>query len=396
MQRVLLLASALLIFSFASTSHAYPWMIRHGFAKCESCHTDPMGGETLTAFGRVMSQESLSTRWDQRDPSSASELLFGIPEPKELRIGGSFRMMDALYEFPYKGAPSNFEAFPMQLDVYGQATLFDRLKLGGSIGVSRITEGRAQGRAAQLTTGDKDKNLNLLSRTHWIGYDVTDDLMIRAGRLNLPFGIRMPEHTMWVRDNSATRTDRESDQQHGVAVDYSAGRWRGELMGVLGNYQISPDKYRERGYSLYAEYLIEPKLAVGVSSLITHAKADRYTNLPLTRQAHGITGRYSPVVPLVFLLEGDVLLQDGKGAGYVGMLQGDYEIIQGLHGMLTGQILDQGKPNGSGSSSGQGSPKLGGWVTLAWFFYTHFDLRVDFIANQDAPMELLSQVHWYF
>ena len=62
-------------------------------------------------------------------------------------------------------------------------------------------------------------------------------------------------------------------------------------MGILGNYQISPDKFRERGYSAYGEYLLDTHTALGVSSLITHAAADRFTSQPLTRQAHGVTAR---------------------------------------------------------------------------------------------------------
>lgn len=406
MQRALILASALLIFSFASTSHAYPWMLKHGFAKCQSCHTDPMGGETLTAFGRVMSDTTLSTRWGETEPSSKAELLFGIPEPRELRVGGSFRFMDALYTFPRNGSSGNTRSFPMQLDAYGQLKLFDRLRIGGSLGVTKVPVGARQGAAAQVTSNTTgERPWNMVSRSHWIGYDVTDDILIRAGRMNLPFGIRMPEHTMWVRD--ATRTDRESSQQHGVAIDYNSGHFRGQLMGILGNFQMSPDKYRERGYSLYGEYLFTPRLGIGVSSLITHADADRFlVSVPLTRQAHGLTARYSPIVPLAILAEADVLLSDQTSAGYAGMLQADYEIVQGLHGMLTGEIVDYGKLNSipgaapgtppPESAPGAGEPKLGGWISLAWFFFTHFDARIDFVVHKDEPARLYSQIHWYF
>ncbi len=394
MQRVLVLASALLLFSFASTSHAYPWMIRHGYAKCESCHTDPMGGETLTAFGRVMSDTTLSTRWGEKDPSSKAELLFGIPEPKELRVGGSVRYMDLDYSLPYNHQPSKTDYFPMQVDAYGQLTLFDHLKIGGSLGVSRTTGGRLEARAAQITKGNNDGDWDAVSRSHWIGYQFNDAFMLRAGRMNLPFGIRMPEHTMWVR--TATRTDRESAQQHGVALDYSAGRVRGQIMGILGNYQISPDAYRDRGYSLYGEYLLAPRAAIGVSSKVTHAKTDRFDALPETRQAHGLTGRWAPVTPVVLLAEADLLVSDQATTGYTGMLQADYEIIQGLHGMLTGELQDTGRLSNSPSGIGAGKSQLGGWITLSWFFFTHFDARVDFVMRQNVAPTLLSQIHWYF
>src|SRR5437773_8855106 len=101
MRSLLLVASALLILSFSATSHAYPWMIQHGFAKCASCHTDPMGGETLTGFGRVISDTTLSTRWDRsKDPTKNAELFFAVEEPRALSLGGSLRYMDALYTFP--------------------------------------------------------------------------------------------------------------------------------------------------------------------------------------------------------------------------------------------------------------------------------------------------------
>ncbi len=52
------------------------------------------------------------------------------------------------------------------------------------------------------------------------GYDFADgQITVRAGHMNLPFGIRIPEHTMWVRQ--ATLTDRESAQQDGVAFAYN-------------------------------------------------------------------------------------------------------------------------------------------------------------------------------
>jgi hypothetical protein len=282
----------------------------------------------------------------------------------------------------------------MQLDVYGQLTLFDRLKIGGSLGVSRTTGGRTEGRAAQITKNNNDKDWNAVSRSHWIGYQVNDAILIRAGRLNLPFGIRMPDHFLWVRTD--TRTDRESSQQHGLAVDYSAGRFRGEIMGIAGNYQISPDDFRDRGYSLFGEYLITPTAAVGVSSLVTHAKLDKIDRVPETRQGHGLTGRYSPFRPLVLLAEADMLISDQHNLGYTAMLQADYEIIQGLHGMLTGETHDLGRFSNSPAIIGQGKNQLGGWVSLTWFFFTHFDARFDFYARQNTAPAFLSQVHWYF
>ena len=70
-------------------------------------------------------------------------------------------------------------------------------------------------------------------------------------------------------------------------------------MAIAGNYQIRPDAYRERGYSLSAEYTAADRLALGVSSLATHAARDLYQKVPNTRQAHGLFARFAPWQPLV-------------------------------------------------------------------------------------------------
>src|SRR5262249_28382503 len=96
------------------------------------------------------------------------------------------------------------------------------------------------------------------------------------------------------------------------------------------------------------------------------------------------------------LAEMDLLLSNQTTAGYVGMLQGDYEFVQGVHAMLTGEILDAGRLNGtSANAPGAGEPKLGGWVTLNWFFFTHFDARVDLVVRKLEPVTILSQIHMY-
>lgn len=393
----LILAAWAVMSTWTSAASAYPWMIRHGFAKCASCHEDPMGGETLTGMGRVISDTTLSTRYDgKQTPTRNAELFWGIPEPSWLKIGGSVRYMTALHTFPYRRDEAKTRSFPMQMDTYGQAR-FGPVRAGWSLGVGRVPAGSPYATAAQVTSNNDGNQYNLLSRSHWVGVDVGEHVLIRAGRLNLPFGLRMPEHVMWTRN--ATRTDRESAQQHGLAVSYSQGRLRGEIMGILGNYQLSPEKYRERGYSAYAEYLVSPRVAIGVSSLLTNAKEDRFylNSKGNTRQAHGVTGRFALLPQLALLVEGDVLFSTQTSVGYVGLAQADYEFVQGFHAMATGEIVDGGKLNSvSGTLPGAGEPRFGGWLSFGWFFFTHFDVRADVVFRQNAPATIQSQLHYYF
>jgi hypothetical protein len=383
----------LVVLLWSDQALAYPWMLRHGFAQCGSCHTDPMGGETLTGFGRAIGDSKLSTQYDGDDtPTSAGQLFYGVEEPDWGRFGGSIRWL-SMYRAARDDQPSDFTTFPMQIDAYGQLR-FDRLRLAGSIGIAKVREGSVHARPAFLTSGEGDA-LNLLSRNHWVGYDVADGWLVRAGRINLPFGVRIPEHVMWVREG--TRTDRESDQHHGVALSYAKGRWRGELMGIAGNYQIRPDEFRERGYSLHAEYMLDPRLALGISSLVTHAARDRLVlTEDLTRQAHGVTARVVPHRDVALLAEVDLLASSRTSLGYVSFVQADYELVSGLHLLGTLESRDEGALDGLPARPGQGEMAMGGWLSVNWFFVTHFDFRFDAVFRQDNPVTLLAQGHFYF
>ena len=372
---------------YASPAHAYAWMIRHGYAECGGCHVDPMGGETLTGMGRVMGESRLGQPWSSAPPSDLAKFLFGVTEPDDVRLGGSVRAMSIV-----DLDTSRTSAFPMQADLYG-AGFAGRFTLALSLGVSRASSRYEHASKARLVGDIENEGVLFVSRNHWLGYHVNDDVMLRAGRMNLPFGLRMPEHVLWIR--SETQTDRESDQQHGVSVVYTAGALRGELMASLGNFQIQPDGIRERGYSGHVEYLLEPKLALGVSSLVLFAQRERELDQgAVVRHAHGLTARYAPWKKWVVLAEADVLKATNLDLGFVGMAMMDFEPFQALHLAATGELLNRGGAD-LGASPGRGDTRIGGWLSANWFFGPHLDLRVDFVMRQSRAQMLQTQLHFY-
>ncbi len=371
-----------------SPAHAYSWMIRHGFAECGGCHVDPMGGETLTGMGRVMGESLLAQPWSSATPTRLAELAFGVKEPDDVRIGGSFRVM-ALSDLE----THRTTAFPMQADLYG-AAFFDRFTVALSLGVSRASNRYEHASKGRVIGDVEDERLLLVSRNHWLGYSLTDSVMLRAGRLNLPFGIRGPEHTMWVR--SETETDRESDQLDGVSVVYTHGALRGELMVALGNLQVWEAAYQRRGYSAYAEYLLARRLALGLSSKVLVAPRELEVDRgSFWRQAHGLTARYCPWTPLVLLAEADVMKNTGAGLGYLGMLTLDVEPLQGLHLGATREVLDRGESDADGPRNGDGRARNGTWLTLNYFFGPHLDVRVDWVRRDNRSDMVQAQWHLY-
>ena len=386
--RLLFLLTLFVVGTSASSAHAYPWMIRHGFAQCGSCHVDPMGGETLTGMGRVMGETLLAMPWSESTPTDAGKFLFGVTEPENLHLGGSLRVM-SLTSFE----SAKFRTFPMQADLTGAGTV-GAFTLAGSIGVSRASDRYEHSSKARVFGDVEDEHYIMVARNYWLGYRFSRGWMVRAGRLNLPFGIRTSEHTMWVR--SETLTDRESDQDHGVSALYAAGRWRGEFMISLGNFQRPDDALRERGYSGHLEYLLAEDFALGVSSLVLRSEHElNVDDGPVVRQAHGLTARYVVAEPVVLLAEADLLAKTSTSLGYVGMATLDFEFLQGLHLATTGELLDRGNSSGVEAGLGRGKPDLGAWFTVDWFFAPHFELRTDLVLRQQRGQTLQAQLHMY-
>ena len=385
-------AVVFVVWAWPAQAHAYPWMIRHEYTSCMTCHADPSGGGLLTAYGRAQGEILLRMQYGrsaEEDPGKTGNFLFGAVDlPESLLLGGSFR--SALLRVMPAGSPGTNRFILMQSDATGQLTV-GRFRANASVGY--VHEGAL---GASLTRGDKDR---LISRVHWVGVDLGTDneVLLRAGRLNVPFGVRSVEHTMWVRRE--TRTDINAAQQYGIAASYNADKIRTELMGIVGNFEVAPDKFRSRGYAGYLEYALLPKLALGVSSMATNAKEDLTLLTPAWRHAHGIFARYSPQPWVVLTSEMDLLhvSQPTPGktrVGVVGMLSSDFEPIQGLHLIPTFELLN-------GEFAAQ-STSFGGWASAVWFFAPHADVRADAIwqfvatpAGTTKVTSLLGQVHFY-
>ena len=386
------LALLMAVLVWTSSASAYPWMIRKEYTTCNVCHADPSGGGLLTPYGRSLGVTEMGMKYKSGDddPGKVGNFLFGafdLPEP--LLLGGDIRTMGLL---AFQNGQQTTRFILMQADLESQVSI-GRFRMNGNLGF--VHEGALK---ASITRGDDLLQNRLISRTFWAGVDIGKDneVLLRAGRLNLPYGIRSVEHTAYVR--KTTRTDTNDAQQYGVAASLNIEKVRGELMGIAGNFNIRPDDFRERGYSAYLEYGPSTKVAVGASSLITHANLDIVSAKPTWRQAHGIFGRFALSPAVVLMGEANILSTSNPPAntaiGTSAYVQLDLEAVQGLHFLITGEMKDE-----SFKTLGVSA---GGWASLWWFFLPHCDLRIDGIyRNEDNGSGrtgigmLLGQLHLY-
>lgn len=383
----------------AASAHAYPWMIQHGYTNCSGCHVEPSGFGLLTEYGRAQDQIVIPTLWggkQQDEVEPFTGIMYGaVPLPSWLNVGLSLR--GAVLSTTTSGS-TKWRDILMIADLRAGVTAGPFL---ASVSFGYVPTGAT---LAAVTNQPRD---NLVSREHWLGVRLVDQkLYLLGGRMNLPFGLRNVEHNAFVR--AATRTDTNSSQQYGGELVWDGPRIRAAVMGIAGNFLLRQPEYREQGYSGYFEGAFSNSFTLGLSSLVTHADLglsqfanpylfnDPFFNASnVWRQAHGLFSRWHVGGPWVLLAEANLLVQSADKVatdwGGVGFLQADWEAIQGLHLIFTGEALRQGYVN-----------SYGAWFSVSWFFFTYCEARIDVTFNEygvpggghEPSLGVLGQLHF--
>jgi hypothetical protein len=380
------LALSLVVLLWPERAEAYPWMIRHHYTPCSVCHFDPSGAGPLTNYGRAIGDSILASPGIADDAESKPGFFFGAVEtPEWLTIGVDGRLL-------WLGSKTRETPMTKRL-IYMQADASATIDVSNFVALGTLGFAADGALGAALT---RSVDNNLVSRQHWLGYHFAGPgLMVRAGRMNLPYGLRTLEHTLWIR--SFTGTDINDDQQYGASLSFSREMIRGEVMAIAGNFQLRPDDYRERGYSAFVEVAPWNEFAAGVSSLITHRKLDTVNFAETWRHAHGVFARWAtPWQPLVVQGEYAYALNSSRGnrhrRGNTLFLQADLEFSQGMHFLASGETHKFG--------TRQRFVGYSGWLSYWWFFTPRADLRIDGIfqkqgslAGKQRSVTLLVQGH---
>jgi hypothetical protein len=390
MLRALFVALVVVAGFFPRTANAYPWMLRHDYSVCAVCHTDPSGGNLLTEYGRSLSQTLLSSELlakRDEDPGKFKDFAFGlVPMPENLQVGGYYRQ--GYIQNIQSGKTLDERSLYMRADVEAHLQA-GKVRVDGSVGVLPSGSSAAYAKQAWVNQpGTTDTAI--VARTYWAGYELQDgDALLRAGRLYMPFGLRNIEHSSWVR--SETRTDINKDQQHGVSYYFSNGEYRGEVMAVLGNFQMRPDGFRERGLVAYLERRISGRQTLALQGQALRSEQDSITfnGYVAMRHAYGAFYRLVPHEKLALMAEANLLVnafqKDGSvHTGHVAFVQADFEPFAGVHVMGT---LEEKR-----SALANATQDFGGWLSAAYFPVPHTELRLDLIERKSGDADPVTTV----
>jgi hypothetical protein len=220
----------------------------------------------------------------------APEFMYNaLPMPGWLALGGDLRGITG-----YSRAPQDaYIAFPMQTDVYAQATYGH----GSDTEISlHVTGGYRPPRWAG--GGRYDASTYFWSREHYLMWKQNlggdHDLYVRVGRFMPVFGLRFAEHVDYTRRYGGTPLYSET---YGAAVEYVDAKLEAHLTGFIEDPLIDPVEHFS-GAALYTESRPVENTAVGVEAMAKVNSFEHYYRA-------GLTAKY-------YLKGPDILLQ-GEG-----------------------------------------------------------------------------------
>jgi hypothetical protein len=372
------LAGLLFLAAAPTTAQAYPqWQFSSGATRCSQCHFSPAGGGLITGYGRDAVGDDLST-W-QGDGAFAH----GVSLPKWMALGadlrGAFLAQDV-------GNPDGRTTalFPMQADVQARAAFLDAFSVCASLGY------RGQARTSDTPLGSDnfkaEATSRVVSREHYLMWRPNaQGAYVRAGRFFAPYGLRLAEHTTYVRRDLGTNLLGET---YGISGGAVADDWELHVTAFVPD-PIQAFGGREKGGAALYEHRWASMLALGLSARAGLADDHkRYS-------AGGFGKIYVAPARTLVMAEADLVDWHPDGAASVRQLVG--------YGGLT-VFPVKGLWLGAFAEISQGDIAVKGTVTSAldgqinWFPYPHFEIvilgRLQSPSGQTTAKTLLAQLHY--
>jgi hypothetical protein len=191
---------AIVAFLFVATGSgaAYPHYQRtSGTVRCSQCHIAPAGGGLLTQWGQEEGADTLSGGGDGHFLHGAVTL------PEWLSIGGDVRAA-ALANDVGSTEGTELAAFPMQTDI-AVAIRSGAWTAVGIVGArGRVRSGDPSSPTSEASEVEEPSlSSYLISREHYVMWRPDESGLegpyVRAGRFAAPYGLRLADHTAYVR-----------------------------------------------------------------------------------------------------------------------------------------------------------------------------------------------------
>ena len=154
----------------------------------------------------------------------------------------------AAFRYPSGKAYSAGQVIPMLLEAAGVAA-YGKLTAYGSLTTRK---------------GSPERPILGYSREHWLQYRFTETISLRAGKVVLPFGLKMSDHTQYVRQDNGLD---KYDQSYAVELDWIRDDFTLSAAAFAGDVVTQDESLREAGGALRGTFVLGNLAEVGVSAL---------------------------------------------------------------------------------------------------------------------------------
>jgi hypothetical protein len=286
-------AAVLLLFGFAATAHAEPYLAARMGMKCMQCHSNPTGGGLRSVFGNTYAQTTLP----QQRLGGEADLWTG-QLAKFIAIGGNARANYTYTDVPNAGESNEFE------------TEEARAYLDLSVIPDRFSVYLDQ----RLAPGNSE-NMEANAR-FWLKPGA---FYVKAGRMYLPFGYRLEDDFAFVRQLSGINMQAPDE---GVELGIERGSMSAQFALSNGAGGGEEDDHGKQ-VTARAEY-VQSRWRAGASALFNDSDAG-------SRKGVGAFGAVN-VGPVTLLGEVDFIEDDSIGDGtelIATLAEADWLIAQG-------------------------------------------------------------------
>lgn len=349
-----------------ATAAAFPELaLRADTPSCSSCHISPSGGGLLTEQGRDEAASSLSRGGDGRALHGAVEL------PPWLLLGGDFRAAALVKDDALASERLELAAFPMQAD------------LRAGVQVGSIAFVASAGLRGSTRGYDESSRSYVVSTEHYVMWS-NSETYVRGGRFFPAQGLRLPDHTLYVRRYTGTNL---YEEPYALGAGYTTTRWELHATAFVHDPLLAVGR-REAGGAAHAELHLDSSTLAATTRVGTGENG--------TRSIASVSGRLGLLKPTVLLAEVAVIRDQIAGASGVTQLAtfagADHQLAQGV------QVLGWYE-HFEGVFRYQPSYAHGTGIALKVYPRAHWEIsahsRWQWIAGgQRAAMAML-QVHYY-
>lgn len=278
----------------AATAHAEPYLaVQQGY-KCMACHVNATGGGLRNAFGNVFAQNVLPAHKIEVGDDAWTGAVSRV-----VMLGGDARAEWTWTDIPHQEQTNEFDVTDARVYLNVEA-------IPGRLSVY-VDERLAPGSATNLET--------------YVRYWTADHAwFVRAGRMYLPFGLRLEDDTAFTRTVPGINM---TTPDTGIEVGWESTNWSAQLAlsnGSAGGPETDDGK-QVTGQIVF----VDSRWRLGFASSFNQSDAG-------DRAAYGLFGGLR-TGPVAWLAEVDMVVDDGFPEGtrdlMSALLEADWAVRRG-------------------------------------------------------------------